>query len=64
MAKAQELGWSAVTNLRNKQNLRSWRIAILALTTTDWPRMCQVTGEIQAAVAAIREGDYQELPIP
>jgi hypothetical protein len=36
----------------------------LALTTTSWSRIRQVTSDIQAAVAAIKAGDYQELPIP
>jgi hypothetical protein len=52
------------TNLRYQQNLRNHSIAILVLTTTSWPRIRQVTGEIQAAVAAIKEGDYRENPIP
>ena len=52
------------TNLRYQQNLRSRSIAILVLTTTSWPRIRQVTSEIQAAVAAITAGDYQELSIP
>jgi len=52
------------TNLRYQQNLRSRSIAILVLTTTSWPRIRQVVGEIKAAVAAIQEGDYREMPIP
>ncbi|MEB3261457.1 MAG: hypothetical protein VKK94_00695 [Cyanobacteriota bacterium] len=52
------------TNLRYQQNLRSRSIAILVLTTTSWPRIRQVTSDIQAAVAAITAGAYQELPIP
>ena len=52
------------TNLRYQQNLRSRSIAILVLTTTSWPRILQVTRDIQAAVAAITAGDDQELPIP
>jgi hypothetical protein len=52
------------TNLRYQQNLRSRSIAILVLTTTSWPRIRQVTGEIQAAIAASKAGDYREIPIP
>ena len=52
------------TNLRHQQNLQSRSIAILVLTTTSWPRIRLVTKEIQATVAAIAQGDYQELPIP
>jgi hypothetical protein len=48
------------TNLRYQQNLQSRSIAILVPTTiTSWPRIRQVTGAIQSAVADIREGDYQ-----
>lgn len=39
-------------------------IAVLVLTTTSWPRIRQVTGDIQAAVAAMAQGDYKELRIP
>jgi hypothetical protein len=59
-----ELLLTTDTNLRYQQNLQGRSIAILVLTTTSWPRIRQVTGEIQAAVAAITAGDYQELPIP
>jgi hypothetical protein len=52
------------TNLRYQQNLRQRSIAILVLTTTSWPRIRQVTAEIQTAIAAIKTGDYQEVPIP
>jgi hypothetical protein len=65
---AEEEGYELLittdTNLRYQQNLRSRSIAILVLTTTSWPRIRQVTGDIQAAVAAITAGGYQELPIP
>lgn len=59
-----ELLLTTDTNLRYQQNLQCRSIAILVLTTTSWPRIRQVTGEIKAAVAAITAGDYQELPIP
>ncbi|MCP9889264.1 hypothetical protein KBY96_15200 [Cyanobium sp. ATX 6A2] len=52
------------TNLRYQQNLRSRSIAILVLTTTSWPRIRQVTGEIRAAIGTIAGGVYLELPIP
>ncbi len=42
------------TNLRYQQDLESRSIAILVLTTTSWPRMRAVTGDIQAAVTARR----------
>lgn len=52
------------TNLRYQQNLRNRSITILVLSTTNWPRIRQVTVAIQAAIAAIRAGDQQEIPIP
>jgi hypothetical protein len=52
------------TNLRYQQNLWQRSIAILVLTTTSWPRIRQFSVEIQAAIAAIKAGDYQEIPIP
>ena len=52
------------TNLRYQQNLTVRKIAILVLTTTSWPRIRQVTAEIQSAVAVIKAGNYQELIVP
>jgi hypothetical protein len=52
------------TNLRYQQNLSGRSIAILVLTTTSWPRIREVTGELQAAFAAIESGGYEELFIP
>ena len=52
------------TNIRFQQNLTGRKIAILVLTTTSWPRIRQVTAEIQSAVAVIKAGDYQELIVP
>jgi hypothetical protein len=52
------------SNLRYQQNLRGRSIASLVLTTTSWPRIREVTGELQAAVGAIESGGYEELFIP
>ena len=52
------------TNIRYQQNLTGRKIAILVLTTTSWPRIRQVTAEIQSTVAVIKAGDYQELIVP
>ncbi len=61
---AEEEGYELLitidTNLRYQQNLRSRSIAILVLTTTSWPRIRQVTSEIEVLVAAIRAGDDSE----
>jgi hypothetical protein len=62
VATAYELGWSTVTNgdlirLTEQEGDE-------LLTTTSWPRIRPVTSVIQVATAAIRAGDYQELPSP
>jgi hypothetical protein len=59
------MSWAGPQSLyRYQQNLRERSIAILVLTTTSGPLIRQVTSEIQAAVAAIKAGDYREIPIP
>ena len=52
------------TNLRYQQNLKDRNLAILVLTTTSWPRIRQVTDRIQATIALIETGGYEELLIP
>jgi hypothetical protein len=42
--------------------LPRWRSMVM--TTTSWPRIREVTGELQAAFAAIEIGSYRELFIP
>ena len=64
VATAYELLVTTDTNIRYQQNLTGRKIAILVLTTTSWPRIRQVTAEIQSAVAVIKAGDYQELIVP
>lgn len=44
--------------------LNKLSIAILVLPTTSWPRIRQITTEIQVAITAIKAGDYREMPIP
>ena len=52
------------TNLRYQQNLKDRNLAILVLTTTSWPRIRQVTDHIEATIALIETGGYEELLIP
>ena len=52
------------TNLRYQQNLKDRNLAILVLTTTSWPRIHQVTDRIEATIALIETGGYEELSIP
>lgn len=48
-------------NLKHQQNLAGRRIAILALSTTSWPRIQKALPAISDAVDRIREGAYIEL---
>ena len=52
------------TNLQYQQNLKDRNLAILVLTTTSWPRIRQVTDRIEATIALIETGGYEELSIP
>lgn len=52
------------TNLRYQQNLQGRSLAILVLTTTSWPRIRLATDRIQATIALIETGGYEELSIP
>jgi len=51
-------------NLGYQQNLKDRRLAILVLLTTDWRTIRPHTDYVAAAVAALRPGDYRELPFP
>jgi len=48
-------------NLRYQQNLKGRRIAIVVLPTTRWPDIRAHAGEIRAALAQAKPGDYREL---
>jgi hypothetical protein len=48
-------------HLKTQQNLASFRIAILVLPTTSWPRLQRMLGEIAAAVDSLGQIKYREL---
>ena len=50
-------------NLRYQQRLADRQLAIIVLLSTSWPRMQLRIDTIQAAVASIVAGGYQEIPI-
>ena len=50
-------------NLRYQQRLADRQLAIIVLLSTSWPRMQLRVDTIQAAVASIVAGGYQEIPI-
>ncbi len=49
-------------NLRYQQSLAGRKLAVLVLPTTSWPRLRDRIGEIVAALALLKTGDYFELP--
>lgn len=50
-------------NLRYQQRLADRQLAIIVLLSTSWPRIQLRVDMIQAAVANIVAGGYQEIPI-
>ena len=52
-------------NLRYQQHLATRRIAVVVLSTTSWPRMARVRGQIAEAVdGATQVAAFIEVPIP
>jgi hypothetical protein len=51
-------------NIRYQQNLASSRIPILELSTNDLRRIQAAAALIQAAVSAIKPGEFRHLEIP
>ena len=51
-------------NLQYQQNLRTRRIAVIALSTPSWPRIQHALAAVVSAVDSAKAGDYQEVNIP
>ncbi len=51
-------------NLRYQQNLKGRKIAILVLSTTNWPRIEQHKSIVVDAVNSIPSAGYTEIQIP
>src|SRR5712692_9278195 len=64
---AEQEGYALVMttdqNLRYQQRLADRQLAIILLLSTSWPRIQLRIDTIQAAVASIGAGGYQEIPI-
>src|ERR1700674_2366671 len=64
LAEAERAGFdvlvTADNNMRYQQNLAGRRIALVVLTTPQWPRVRQHTGKIAAAVNSATLGSYIE----
>ncbi len=65
---AEEKGFALLvttdTQLMYQQNLNRRRIAIVVLTTTNWPRIKDAAPDVVRAVNACDSGDYVEVRIP
>lgn len=65
---AEEQGFEVLVttdaNLRYQQNLASRRIAVVVLSTTSWPRIRLVVGQVAVAVNAATAASYAEVLIP
>ena len=51
-------------NLKYQQNLSSRRLAIVALSSTSWPRIRAAAELVVSAVGVASAGDYSEVLIP
>ena len=51
-------------NLRYQQNLGAYRIAILVLPTTSWPRIRRHEAKILAAINTLQPGAFVEIEFP
>lgn len=52
------------SNLKYQQNLTSWRIAIVVLSTPSWPRIQRAIAAVVHAINGASEGSYTEVKIP
>jgi|SRR5580692_9136130 hypothetical protein len=68
LAEAERAGFDVVVtadkNIRYQQNLRGRRIALVVLSTPQWPRVRPHAERIAAAVDAATPGGYAEVEIP
>jgi hypothetical protein len=68
LAEAEQAGFdvflTADKNIRYQQNLAGRRIAVVVLSTPQWPLVRLHTTEIAAAVNAATPGSYAEVHIP
>ena len=49
-------------NLKSQQNIAGRKLAILVLPTNDWPTLRRMADKIAAKVAALKPGDFVEMP--
>lgn len=68
LAAAEDQGFEVLVttdrNLKYQQNLASRTIAIIALSTTSWPRIKAAVELVVAAVVTAAPGSYAEVAVP
>jgi hypothetical protein len=68
LAEAERAGFdlllTADKNMRYQQNLTSRRIALVVLSTPQWPRVQLHVDKIAAVLDAVQAGRYVEIEIP
>ena len=68
LAEAEGAGFDVLVtadkNMRYQQNLTARRIALVVLSTPQWPRVRLHAGKIAAAVNSATPGSYTEVEIP
>jgi len=68
LAQAEHAGFDVLVtadqNMRYQQNLAGRRIALVVLSTPQWPRVRLQAEKIAAAVNAATAGSYTEVQIP
>lgn len=68
LAEAERAGFdvllTADKNIRYQQNLRGRKIAVVVLSTPQWPVVRFHVDEIAAAINAVVPGSYAEVQIP
>jgi hypothetical protein len=68
LAEAERAGFdllpTADKNMRYQQNLTGRRIALVVLSTPQWPRVQLHVDKITAALDAVEPGRYVEIEIP
>lgn len=67
LAAATEAGFELLVttdqNLRNQQNLKDRKIAVVVLMTASWPRISKQADKVAAAIEGAGSGDYIEVEL-
>jgi predicted nuclease of predicted toxin-antitoxin system len=68
LSQAEAEGYDALIttdqNLRYQQNLSGWRISVVVLMTTNWPRIKNHVDQVVQAIDNLHPSRYQEIQFP